>query len=209
MPARLTLYPLDQPARPLALDPEREYLIGRGPDCDLRLEDPRLSRRHARLAAADGCWRFDDLGSKNGTTLAGRTTDETRLRDGDWISFGGLLGQFSELSAERVAAEEERARTRWNDTIDRSRGLDPKADVDVLLQQALRASMELAGAQRGFVMLADVSGRLQVRAQAGGVDPVTAGLEFPGSRGALARALHTRAPVVVCDASADTMLGSR
>jgi len=209
VPARLTLYPLDQPARPFSLDPEREYLIGRGPDCDLCISDPRLSRRHATLAMAGGAWRFGDLGSKNGTTLAGRTTDETLLRDGDWISFGGLLGQFTDLSAERLAEEEQRTRTRWNDTIDRSRGLNPKADVDVLLQQALRASMELAGAQRGFVMLADVSGRLQVRAQAGGVDPVTAGREFPGSRGALARALQSRAPVVVCDASADTMLGSR
>lgn len=209
MPARLTLYPLDQPARQFSLDTEREYLIGRGPDCDLRIDDSRLSRRHARLAVADGGWRFGDLGSKNGTTLAGRKTEETLLRDGDWISFGGLLGQFAELSAERLAAEERRTRTRWNDTIDRSRGLDPRVDVDVLLQQMLRALMELAGAQRGFVMLADVNGQLQVRAQAGGVDPVAAGREFSGSRGVLTQVLATRAPVVVCDASADTMLGSR
>ena len=207
--ARLTLYPLDQPARQFSLDPEREHLIGRGPDCDLRVEDSRLSRRHARLVTSGNRWRFDDLGSKNGTTLAGRAAEDTALRDGDWISFGGLLGQFADLSEERLAAERDQARSRWEDTIDRSRRLDPKADVDQLLQQMLGASMELAGAQRGFVMLADENGRLQVRAQAGGVDPAKAGTDFPGSRGALARTLAARSAVVVCDTRADTMLGAQ
>jgi hypothetical protein len=207
VPARLTLYLPDQPARQLPLHPGREYLIGRGPDCDLRVADPRLSRRHARLAAVDGCWRFDDLGSKNGTTLAGRVSADETLRDGDWISFGGLLGQFSDLSDERVAAEQARQRSRWQDTIDHGRRLDPKAGVDGLLRQVLDASMELAGAARGFIMLMNDEGRLQVRAQAGGVDPMQPMPDFPGSRGALARTIASRAPVVVCDASADTLLG--
>lgn len=209
MPARLTVYPPDRPARQFRLEPDRHYLVGRAPDCDLRIEDPRLSRHHARLAIADGCWRFGDLGSKNGTSLAGRVAGDNALRHGDWISFGGMLGRFDELSDERLAAEERGARTRWDDTVRRSRGLDPAAGVDRLLQQMLAASMELAGAERGFVMLADAQGLLQVRARAGGVSPVTAGREFPGSRGALARALAARAPVVVCDTSADTLLGAQ
>ncbi len=209
MPARLTVYPPDQPAHQFALDPERTHLIGRGADCDLRVEDPRLSRRHARLAVTDGGWRFGDLGSKNGTTIAGRLGGDTQLRDGDWISFGGLLGQFAELSEERFFAETKQTRLRWDDTIGRSRRLDPKAGVDSLLQQLLSASMDLAGAQRGFVMLAGQNGQLEVRASAGGIDPARPGGEFPGSRGALARTLKARAPVVVCDTRADTMLGSR
>jgi pSer/pThr/pTyr-binding forkhead associated (FHA) protein len=78
MHARLTVYPPDQPARQFPLDPERWHLLGRGPDCDLCIEDPRLSRHHARLSVSDGCWRLGDLGSKNGTTLAGRAPGETR-----------------------------------------------------------------------------------------------------------------------------------
>lgn len=209
MPARLTVYPPDRPACQFRLDPERHYLVGRAPDCDLRIEDPRLSRRHARLAITDGCWRFGDLGSKNGTTLAGRPAGDTALRSGDWISFGGLLGRFDELSDERLAAEERDARTRWDDTVRRSRGLDPASGVDELLRQMLVASMELAGAERGFVMLADAQGRLQVRARAGSVPPANTGRDFPGSRGALARALAARSPVVVCDTSADTLLGAQ
>jgi len=207
VPARLTVYPLDQPARQFSLDPEREHLIGRGPDCDLHVDDGRLSRRHARLALAGNRWHFSDLGSKNGTTLAGRMAGDSALRDGDWISFGGLLGQFSDLSEEKLAAEQEKARTRWEETLDRSRRLDPKADLDRLLQQVLSSSMELAGAERGFVMLAGDDGQLEQRAQAGGVDAAGAIAEFPGSRGALERARATLKPVVVCDAGADTLLG--
>jgi putative methionine-R-sulfoxide reductase with GAF domain len=209
MPARLTVYPPDQPARQFLLDPERGCLIGRGPDCDLRIEDPRLSRRHARLAVSDGCWRIGDLGSKNGTTLAGRAPGDTALHDGDWISFGGLLGKFADLTDAELAADEREIHKRWDDTIGRSRRLDPRADLDVLLQQMLSSSMELAGAQRGFVMLAGVGGELEVRARAGGLDPATASREFAGSRGALARVLNSRTPVVVCDTSADTMLGAQ
>lgn len=209
MPARLTVYPPDQPARQFLLDPEREHLVGRGPDCDLHIDDPRLSRLHARLAVHDGCWRFGDLGSKNGTMLAGRATGETALRDGDWISFGGLLGKFADLTAAELADDEREIHRRWDDTIGRSKRLDPKADVDVLLRQMLDSSMELAGARRGFVMLAGLDGELEVRARAGGLDPATASREFAGSRGALARVLKSRKPVVVCDTSADTMLGAQ
>jgi pSer/pThr/pTyr-binding forkhead associated (FHA) protein len=207
MPARLTVYPADQPARQFPLDPERGNLIGRDPDCDLRIEDPRLSRRHALIAVSEGRWRFADLGSKNGTTLAGRLSDENALHDGDWISFGGLLGRFADLSEAQAVADEKHARTRWEDTFRRSGRLDPKAEVDAVLQQVLSSSMDLAGAQRGFVMLADSDGQLEVRARTGGIDPATAGREFPGSRMALARVLKSREPAVVCDTSADTLLG--
>jgi GAF domain-containing protein len=67
--------------------------------------------------------------------------------------------------------------------------------------------MGLAGTERGVVMLMDGDGKLQVRAEAGGIDPARPAPDFRGSRGALARAISTRAPVVVCDASADTLLG--
>jgi hypothetical protein len=209
LPARLTLYPADGPARHFPLDPGREHLLGRGQDCTLRIEDERLSRRHARLSFASDGWRFDDLGSKNGTRLAGRAAGDRQLRDGDWISFGGLLGQFSELSDARVAAEQERERSRWADTVERSQRLDPRAGVDELLRQVLGASIDLAGAQRGFIMLADDQGQLAVRARVGDVDPGRLGPDFPGSRGALARALATRTAVVVSDASEDTLFGAR
>ncbi len=53
-----------------ALPPTGEIVIGRDPGCDVRIDDPSLSRRHVRLRLADGI-TVEDLGSSNGTFVAG------------------------------------------------------------------------------------------------------------------------------------------
>ena len=40
--------------------------IGRDASCDLAVDDPKVSRFHARLTASDGLVLLDDLGSTNG-----------------------------------------------------------------------------------------------------------------------------------------------
>lgn len=47
-------------------------LIGRAPECTLVLSDEYASNRHARVFPHDGEWYVEDLGSTNGTTLAGK-----------------------------------------------------------------------------------------------------------------------------------------
>ena len=56
-------------AVPLTTD---SAVVGRSADSDVRLADPRVSRRHARLDRGDdGVWRVTDLGSENGTRVDG------------------------------------------------------------------------------------------------------------------------------------------
>ena len=75
--------------------PGPKHLVGRGPDCDIRLGDPLVSARHARLTQADGVYEVEDLGSRNGTRVNGeRITGPTRLYPGDRIEFGGHLMLF-------------------------------------------------------------------------------------------------------------------
>jgi len=50
---------------------ERGFVIGRDPGCDLRLDDPMVSRRHARVRLERGIWLIEDLGSRNGTRVDG------------------------------------------------------------------------------------------------------------------------------------------
>ena len=45
--------------------------MGRDPDCDVYLDDPRVSREHAALRVVDGTWVLEDLSSRNGTWLDG------------------------------------------------------------------------------------------------------------------------------------------
>ncbi|NLN62411.1 MAG: FHA domain-containing protein [Myxococcales bacterium] len=47
----------------------QDFVIGRGLDCNLVLEDPLVSRRHARISTAAQVPTIDDLGSRNGTLV--------------------------------------------------------------------------------------------------------------------------------------------
>jgi hypothetical protein len=47
------------------------YTMGRDPECDVYLDDPRVSRVHAALRVVDGGWVLEDLSSRNGTWLDG------------------------------------------------------------------------------------------------------------------------------------------
>jgi pSer/pThr/pTyr-binding forkhead associated (FHA) protein len=63
--------------------------IGREDGNDLVLDDTQASRRHARVAPADGGWTVEDLGSTNGTYLnGGRLSGTRRLTASDEIRIG-------------------------------------------------------------------------------------------------------------------------
>ncbi|MBX3281214.1 MAG: FHA domain-containing protein [Acidobacteria bacterium] len=65
--------------------------IGRHSNNALVIADGRLSREHLRLEREGSNWYAEDLGSSNGTTLNGeKLLDQTRLKDGDKLSLGGL-----------------------------------------------------------------------------------------------------------------------
>ena len=64
------------------------FVIGRSRDCDLVLDDPNVSRRHAELRRENGGWAVHDLGSTNGIKLNGRRSRGGRLSPGDEITLG-------------------------------------------------------------------------------------------------------------------------
>jgi hypothetical protein len=65
-----------------------ELLVGRGLDCDIRLEDISVSRQHAQLRFRDGAWIVRDLDSTNGTCVNGTRVVRCRLLPGDLVTFG-------------------------------------------------------------------------------------------------------------------------
>ena len=65
--------------------------VGRGEGNELQLDDPKVSRKHARLQVSDGTLTIVDLGSTNGTFVNKRRippNQSIRLEAGDEISFG-------------------------------------------------------------------------------------------------------------------------
>jgi len=80
-------------AHPLA---HGEHVIGRGAGVSISLDDPDVSRHHARLEVDVEGVLLEDLGSKNGVFVRGsRLTDKVRLCHGDTFSIGGLTFEIN------------------------------------------------------------------------------------------------------------------
>ena len=85
----------------VVLGDEKHPLEGRGPwsvgrsqENDIVINDPNVSRRHARISRADGGFVVEDLGSTNGTLLDGAPIDRERIDGGDELTFGQSTARF-------------------------------------------------------------------------------------------------------------------
>ena len=63
-------------------------VIGRHPSCQLVIDDPSVSRSHARIFLQAGELWLQDLGSRNGTFIDGRLLQSKQLRDGTLLQLG-------------------------------------------------------------------------------------------------------------------------
>ena len=73
------------------LTPPGPLSIGRLPTCQIVLNDPKVSRSHARLDCVAGSWLVQDCGSQAGTAVNGRKLgkgDSRALIDGDVLECG-------------------------------------------------------------------------------------------------------------------------
>ena len=69
--------------------PLGEIIIGRGPECYLRVDEPMVSRRHARLRVTPTAVILEDLGSRNGSRVNGiNATGAVELKTGDILGVG-------------------------------------------------------------------------------------------------------------------------
>lgn len=217
MAARLTVHFRDRPALRSILEAPGCWVVGRAPECGVAIDDDRISRRHAVLEAeaVDGeeVWTLADAESKNGTTVDGRplspATSPVALPEACWLELGGVLARFERLTAEQARAEHERREERWRTTLSLERRLDPGLGLAKLLDQALASVRELAGAERGFVLLRREDGDLEVAAVSGLDVADLSKRVFAGSVGAVERCLSEGAPVVSADVAGDTSLGGR
>jgi hypothetical protein len=209
MPAKLTLHPPERASRFLVLCDGETLTVGRDPESGLVLEDRRVSKRHARLRWSGATWSLEDLGSKNGTSINGLPASGAPLVDGDWISFGGIMGRFEVISPAQVSALESDRLARLNTSVEMRRRLRADLEPVDFLLRFLQSAIEVTGAERGFVVLTRPDGALRVEVMAGFSPDQLAEERFAGSIGAIQRVLQTRASVVVSDAQADAFLGKR
>ena len=78
-------------------------VLGRGSDCEIRINDHSVSRRHARIQpGADGYYAVD-LQSTNGTYVNDVPASMYKLKDGDYLRVGNCIYRF--LMGGNVEAE--------------------------------------------------------------------------------------------------------
>jgi penicillin-binding protein 1A len=154
---RLQLHVPGQPPRQVVLHGSC-YRMGRDPACELPLDHPAVSRRHALLERHGSHWLLSDCGSTNGLWWRGRRIQRLVLRPGDQVRFGPVdEGGLPELSFERLANPPlQRALRRAGVILAALTGLS----LGVLALSALRTPIHGSlAAVRGPLVLYDRTGR--------------------------------------------------
>jgi len=88
-------------------------IIGRSAACQITIDDPLVSREHARIRVDGGKITLEDLGSRNGLSVNGKPTRElVELVDGDRVRVGAqelVLCVIGGVSTAADAANAEKA----------------------------------------------------------------------------------------------------
>lgn len=81
----------DKVTPPQGVPVGRGVLIGRGPGCGLRFDDPFISERHLRVSAGRRACLVEDLESANGYTVEGKPAKgDSIVKEGQWFTVGEL-----------------------------------------------------------------------------------------------------------------------
>jgi hypothetical protein len=209
VPAKLILYPPQRAPRFLVLRDGETLDVGRDPACGLVVEDPRVSKRHARLRWTGSGWALEDLGSKNGTSVNAEAADGRPLRDGDVLSLGGLPARFETVTADEASTIEGERLASLQASVDMQRRLGAEVEPVDLLLCFLELAREVTRTERGFVVVTEPEGKLRVEVATGFTAEEVRHDHFRGSVGAVKQALEGSGPVVIANVPADPRLGRR
>ena len=197
----------------------RSYSLGRARHNDIALNEPSISKVHARLAYDQGRFFIEDEGSLHGIYLNAAKAERAELLPGAEIQLGNVTLKFSLLGTESSTAQV--AEFPWIEQqqllLSLVQTLNSTLVLSQVLEQVLDAVMRITRAERGFLLLADgspnsehyesVAGlHLRVGRKRGEPAPL---LEVRGiSTSVIKKALETGEIVATGNAMADPELGS-
>ncbi|MGB7623643.1 MAG: SpoIIE family protein phosphatase [Terriglobia bacterium] len=193
--------------------------IGRNSENHVILNDPSISRFHAEIRPQNGSFYVVDVGSKNGTIVNGERVTERKLAHGDRIQLGSNPAQALLFALEEVKDSVLASISSTNDSaaskvsahhlrmlLEVSKALSSSLILDDVLHRVMDAIMELAGADRGFLMLKDAQGELQIAMSRNMTREALEDKQHRLSRTVVQRVIQTDQSVIVCDAERDQAL---
>jgi serine phosphatase RsbU (regulator of sigma subunit)/pSer/pThr/pTyr-binding forkhead associated (FHA) protein len=136
--------------------------IGRRTESDLRLVGSDVSREHAEIVQQGESWVLRDKGSRYGTFVNGEAlTNDRTLTHGDRVQFGRASGtDVVFLAADSPPSSDRSQASAVNDLrqmaalLEGLRALGSGRVLEEVLGLVLDAAIDVAGAERGFIMLA-------------------------------------------------------
>jgi putative nucleotidyltransferase with HDIG domain len=187
---------LTSPGRPtIHLTPGVSKTVGRADDADVVVDEPSLSRLHARVrVASTGVVTIEDAGSTNGVFVNGTKRQIATVTAGDSIRLGAV--EYRAVSGDDSPADA---------LISTSLEIMAFGDLQALLDRVLDRAKAVLEPDRSAILLIDrATGALHPRAvrPPGAYQTVS---EFASST-AVREALASRDVLVVQDASADARL---
>ncbi|MYN65991.1 MAG: SpoIIE family protein phosphatase [Acidobacteria bacterium] len=150
------------------------FLLGRRAESDLVLPYAEVSRDHAEIVEDGAGYALRDRGSRYGTFLNDEPVTERTLADGDRIRLGRsggaelvfrLAGATAPATA-RNAAEGFAAATDLRQVavlLEGLRALSSARVLDDVLVLVMDSAIAVSGAERGFIMLANGDGALELK----------------------------------------------
>jgi GAF domain-containing protein len=170
------------------------YRIGRGKDADCRVPDDGISRLHLAIDTRSRPWQLVDLGSKNGSRLAGKPLDRADIDQSCWLSLAGIPARL-EIGDEAAAnAWHEQVTGRYQTARMLGGRLSESFDSDRLLERTLDSFLQVAECETGALVLIDTNGQPRLRKVVGNGISAT-------SQQLIERAMHTGQSQVVSDTS--------
>jgi phosphoserine phosphatase RsbU/P len=194
------------------------FSIGRSSNSNLVLGQMGVSRSHAEVLFQEGKYLLRDLGSKLGTYLNGAMIEESRLSNGDRIQFGGPQGmtlffQEGDLLHSLLSISDSKSEINLSIRDFREigmllatfRALSSIPLLDDLLALVVDTAIQLAGAERGFIMLKEDDDKLTFRCARNCNKATMDGSSFQTSRRIPFEVFKTGKRMVISDLDLDAV----
>ncbi len=123
-------------------------VIGRGEQCDLRIDENSISRKHAAIDGKNGIWRITDLDSQNGLFIDGKRVAGAELTNNLQFRLGNVQLEFSTdgltaaTTAPPAAAATAGADKPTTPDSDAARTKKPRATAEIALDETFIAQVK-------------------------------------------------------------------
>ena len=180
--------------------------IGRRETNDLRLAGSEVSRDHAEIVSSAGAFLVRDRQSRYGTYVNDEPITERALAHGDRIRLGRSGGAELVFLLSLTETPHDKATTtaigdlrQIAALLDGLRALGSGRVLDDVLALVMDSAIEVSGAERGFIMLANAENELEFKMARGRRQQPLSGTSFATSRKIPEEVFRTGEPKIVAD----------